>query len=74
MDSEMPIAAQSPDERPHLRMLTLDHIAADLHVSISTVYTWSSRRLIPHLTKLPNGDVRIREDRYHEWLVSLEVA
>lgn len=55
------------------RWVSLAEIAQDLDVSLATVHKWSSRRQLPAI-RLPNGQLRVRVDRYEAWLKSLEVA
>lgn len=56
------------------RWLTVKEIAADLDVSTSTIYKWSSRGQpwFPRSIRLRNGDLRIRADWYEQWLNQLE--
>jgi predicted DNA-binding transcriptional regulator AlpA len=56
------------------RGLSIRQIAADLGVSTSTAYKWSSRGRpwFPRSIRLRNGDIRVRRDWYEEWLAELE--
>lgn len=58
------------------RWLTVNDIADDLRVSTSTVYKWSSRGqpFFPRSIRLRNGDLRVRQDWYEQWLTDLEVS
>jgi predicted DNA-binding transcriptional regulator AlpA len=57
-----------------LRWVSIRQIAADLGISISTAYKWSSRGRpwFPRSIRLHNGEVRVRRDWYEEWLTGLE--
>lgn len=56
------------------RWLSIRQIAGDLGVSSSTVYKWSARGepWFPRTIRLHNGDIRVRRDRYEQWLDALE--
>jgi predicted DNA-binding transcriptional regulator AlpA len=56
------------------RWVSIRQIAADLDVSFSTAYKWSSRGRpwFPRSIRLHNGEIRVRRDWYEEWLAGLE--
>ena len=58
------------------RWWSVSDIAEDLDVSVHTVYKWSAVGLpyFPKAIRLRNGQLRVRDDWYEEWLVSLESA
>lgn len=59
------------------RWLSIEDIAAELGVSIQTVYKWSARRdgrSFPRFLRLPNGSIRVRSDWFEQWLAALECA
>lgn len=55
------------------RWLGIKDIAADLGVSVHTVYKWSARGEpdFPPVIRLRNGELRVRRDRYESWLEAL---
>ena len=56
------------------RWWSIRDIAADLGISVSTAYKWSSRGQpdFPRSVRLRNGEIRVRDDWYEEWLSLLE--
>jgi predicted DNA-binding transcriptional regulator AlpA len=64
---------QSPDDDVP-RWLSVREIAADLSVSMHTVYKWSAKGepWFPKTIRLRNGDLRVRRDWYEAWLKHLE--
>lgn len=53
------------------RRITVDDLADALQVSKHTVYKWSSQGKLPDGIRLPNGDLRWRDDTIEEWLNEL---
>ena len=58
------------------RWWSVRDIAADLGVSINTVYKWSARGTpdFPRTIRLRNGELRVRDDWYQAWLCDLELS
>ncbi len=46
----------------------------ELKISRSTWDTWLVTGRTPHAIKLPNGQLRVREDDFEEWLERLPAA
>jgi hypothetical protein len=52
--------------------MTVREVLAELRVPRSTWYQWRQTGKAPRVTKLPNGELRIRRSVLEDWLASLE--
>lgn len=72
------IAAPSIPIDRATRWMSMDDFCAELGVSASTAYKWSSAGpgsgRFPRFRKLPNGSIRIRRDWFDEWVDGLGPA
>jgi excisionase family DNA binding protein len=59
---------------PSRRHLTVAEVCAELGIARSTFYDWRQARKAPRCIRLPNGDLRVREDDLEKWLDGLEVV
>ncbi len=56
------------------RHLTVAEVCAELGIARSTFYDWRQARKAPRCIRLPNGDLRVREQDLEDWLDGLEVV
>jgi predicted DNA-binding transcriptional regulator AlpA len=56
------------------KMITVGQFCAELLISRSTFYDWRAKGRAPECTKLPNGELRILQADYHQWLKDLRGA
>jgi predicted DNA-binding transcriptional regulator AlpA len=54
-------------------LLTIPQVCDYLGVSRSTWQKWRARRIGPAAIRLPNGELRIRQDELGSWLLAREV-
>ncbi|WP_431928444.1 helix-turn-helix transcriptional regulator [Nonomuraea jabiensis] len=59
--------------RKSKQWLTVEEICEDLGIHRRTWQHWRTRRRVPKLHQLPNGEYRIHRDAYQDWLAGLEV-
>ena len=57
----------------NLRWLTTSEVCERLGVSYHTWSKWRQRGCGPRASKLPNGELRVREDWLHDFMLELEV-
>ena len=57
----------------NLRWLTTSEVCERLGVSYHTWSKWRQRGCTPRVSKLPNGELRVREDWLHDFMTDLEV-
>jgi excisionase family DNA binding protein len=55
-------------------VMTVEEFCEVMQIARSTFYEWKAKKLIPTLRKLPNGQLRIRVDDFHQWFDSLPEA
>jgi excisionase family DNA binding protein len=55
----------TPKPSPYL---SLRQMAAELGVSYETVRAWRKKGVMPHLVKLPNGQLRVHREDLDLWL------
>ena len=53
-------------------LLTVREVIAELRVPRSTWYQWRQVGKAPRVSKLPNGELRVRRSVLESWLTSLE--
>ncbi|MDX6267019.1 MAG: hypothetical protein QOD70_1759 [Frankiales bacterium] len=63
---------QGQAERP--AYLTVEEACADIGVARSTWDTWKALGKTPQMSRLPNGQYRIRPAVLDQWMISLEIA
>jgi predicted DNA-binding transcriptional regulator AlpA len=52
-------------------MITIGQICDELIISRSTFYDWRAKGRAPECTKLPNGELRVFQEDYDQWLKAL---
>lgn len=52
------------------RHLTVEALCQELNISRRTFYEWRAKNRAPRCIKLPNGELRIRQDDLDDWLES----
>lgn len=54
--------------QPAGEIFTFEEVCDLLRVSLSTFYKWHNSGRAPRCIRLPNGDLRIRENDLQAWL------
>lgn len=59
---------------PTRQYLLIEDVAAELHVSMSTLRKWRQRAVFPPARKLPNGRIAVSREELAAWFDELPEA